>query len=62
MVKQRKTTLPQTKAKIRPSVDVSGRYSIAPLSGEGETADLAGNLANYPNNTLSRLIERIKSL
>lgn len=62
MVKQRKPALPQMKVKIRPNADVSGRYSIAPLSGDGETGDLAGTLANYPNNTLSRLIERIKSL
>ncbi len=62
MVKQRKPALPQMKTKIRANSDGSSRFGIAPLVGEGETGDLTGTLANYSNNTLSRLIERIKSL
>lgn len=62
MVKQRKPVLPQMKAKIRTNSEISDRFGLTRLAGEGETPDLTGSLANYPNNTLSRLIERIKSL
>lgn len=62
MVKQRKTVLSLSKTKVRTSAESSSRYGITPLSGEAELVDLASSLANYSNNTLSRLIERIKSL
>lgn len=62
MVKQRKSALPTLKAKTRPPAESSNRFGITPISGEGEWIDLAGSLASYPNSTLSRLIERIKSL
>lgn len=62
MGKQRKSMQPQPKARAHTPSESMGRYGVTPLGGEGELIDLAGSLAKYPGATLSRLIERIKSL
>lgn len=44
------------------SIDVWGRHGSAALVGEAGAVYLNGRVVKYSDNTLVRLIERIKSL
>jgi len=63
MAKNQKSAQPQLKnsKKLAP-IEVRGRNSTALLVGEADAFDLFGPVVKYSDNTLVRLIERIKSL
>lgn len=63
MAKHRKSTQSQPKnEKKLTRIDIPGRHGSVALVGEADAFELIGSVVKYSDNTLVRLIERIKSL
>ena len=62
MTKPRHAKQSTSKEKMPVHNDMLGRYRFIHLVRENEIADLTGSLVNRSDSTLTRLIERIKSL
>lgn len=62
MSKSQKSMQPSGKNTKQPSPRTTRNYSYSPLGGEIETIDIALSMLDYSDKTLTRLIERIKSL